>query len=80
VGNRPDPGIDQKEIEMTDLPEKKSATTDEGADFEGQKLSSPERKSDTVDRKSLVDEDGPDFEGHRLAGPERKADISNKKA
>ena len=70
---------------MTDQPEKKSETEDVDADFEGHRLSGPEklsRLSDITDVKSR-DDDGADFEGHRLSGPDVKAvkaDITDVKA
>jgi len=66
---------------MTDQPEKKSET--EGADFEGHRLSGPERLSDITDVKAANEDDGADFEGHRLSGPDVKAvkaDITDVKA
>jgi hypothetical protein len=59
---------------MTDQPEKKSLTEDVEADFEGQRLSGPERigkKSDISDVKAANDDDTADFEGHRFHGPEK---------
>ena len=58
---------------MTDQPEKKSATEDVKMDFEGHRLSGPERKGDITDVKSTTDDDGEaDFEGHKLGGPDEK--------
>ena len=57
---------------MTDQPEVKFATEEVKADFEGHKLSGPEKLSDVADVKSTLDDDGPDFEGHRLSGPDDK--------
>ncbi len=61
---------------MTDQPEKKSETEDVEADFEGHRLSGPEKLSDISDVKAASADDGADFEGHRLAGPEKIAKIA----
>ena len=54
---------------MTDQPEKKSETEEVDADFEGHRLSGPERASrDITDVKAANEDDGADFEGHRLSG------------
>lgn len=53
---------------MNDQPEKMSETEDVEADFEGQKLSGPEKLGDMDDVKSTADDDGADFEGHMLGG------------
>ena len=69
---------------MTDQPEKKSETED--VDFEGHRLSGPEKigkLGDITDVKSANEDDGADFEGHRLYGAEKlgvKADLPDVKA
>ena len=71
---------------MTDQPEKKSETEDVDADFEGHRLSGPEKLGklgDIADVKGASDDDGADFEGHRLSGPEKigkLGDITDVKA
>ena len=71
---------------MTDQPERKSETEDVDADFEGQRLSGPEKigkLGDITDVQSANEDDGADVEGHRLSGPEKlgvKADLPDVKA
>jgi len=56
---------------MTDQPEKIRETEDAEADFEGHKLTGPEKAADTTDTMAAADEDA-DFEGHRF-GPDKAA-------
>ena len=58
---------------MTDQPEQRKETEDVDADFEGHRLTGPEKAADISDTRAATDDDGADFEGHKMTGPEKSA-------
>ena len=58
---------------MTDQPEQRKETEDVDADFEGHRITGPEKAADISDTRMATDDDGADFEGHVMKGPEKSA-------